>query len=300
LTENFFHGYTPIASGNQVYLERPRINRLLEKAVQNPVVTVTAGAGFGKTSAVYYFVRRYNADTAWHQCSPEDNEQERFWKNFVSAVSIVSKDTAKKLRVLDFPVSERQLEKYLEVLNEDVIPNEKYIFVYDDFHLITDNGVLHFMEYSFANAFNNITSILISRTEGAFAPAMGAAKKIVTGITGEDLRFSQNEMFSFFRLLDIKAVPHTASVIYHDTGGWPFAIHLAGLLLKDASSGEAYIPQALRDLLPEGDLLVSPKFNESFTQNKAYVHGFAVLPADDGSKRIYFIATDKDHPIEME
>ena len=60
------------------------------------------------------------------------------------------------------------------------------------------------------------------------------------------------------------------------------------------------VPPALRALLPEGDILVSPKFNESFAPNKAFVHGFAVLPADDKAKRVYFLATDKDHPIEME
>ena len=60
------------------------------------------------------------------------------------------------------------------------------------------------------------------------------------------------------------------------------------------------IPQALRALLPgDGEILVSPKFNESFEQSPMYPHGFAAILADDKSNRLYFIAYNKDHPIEM-
>ncbi|AEF86147.1 putative transcriptional regulator [Treponema primitia ZAS-2] len=48
-----------------MYLERKRINRLLEKALQNPVVTVVAGAGFGKTRAVLSFLRGEAGLSRW-------------------------------------------------------------------------------------------------------------------------------------------------------------------------------------------------------------------------------------------
>ena len=44
-----FHSNVSFVQGNQVYLERPQIDSLLEKAVKNPLVTVVAGAGYGKT-----------------------------------------------------------------------------------------------------------------------------------------------------------------------------------------------------------------------------------------------------------
>jgi len=65
-------------------------------------------------------------------------------------------------------------------------------------------------------------------------------------------------------------------------------------------AGRETVPPALRPLLPEGDILVSPKLNESFEKNRSFTHGFVALPADDNSKRVYFLTTDKDHPIEME
>ena len=246
LPEKFFYGYTPIASGNQIYLERPRINRLMEKAAQYPVVSVVAGAGYGKTHAVYSFVRRCNVKTVWIQCSEMDNSGERFWENFISAVSIINKETAARLMTIEFPASEQQYDNYIKILKKDVIPNEKYFLVYDDLHLITEKTVLGFLEHFLVSYFPNITTMLISRNEPTLNLAKPAEKKLLARITGNELLFSRNEMVSYFKLQQITPAPQTASVIYHYTEGWAFAIHLAALSLRNISHKAAYIPQALR------------------------------------------------------
>ena len=260
MSEEFFHGYTPVAAGNQNYLERPRINQLLERAVQNPIVSVVAGAGYGKSYAVYSFVRKYNVRTAWIQCSERDNVGERFWENFISAISIINEKTARKLLELGFPATEQQFSQHLKTVRNDAIPNEKYIFVYDDIHLITDKTVLRFMEHLLTSPFPNISFILISRSEPALNLEKRMSKKAIERITEDDLRFSRNEMVSYFSLRHITPAPQTASAIYHETEGWAFAIQLAFLSLRNASegtlrqgpaeprfpSGWVYIPQALR------------------------------------------------------
>ncbi|MCL2318899.1 MAG: LuxR C-terminal-related transcriptional regulator [Treponema sp.] len=246
MAETLFHGYTPIAPGKRFCLERPRIFRLLEKAVQNPIVSVVAGAGCGKSSAVYSFVRKYNICTAWIQCSERDNMGERFWENFVPAVSVISKGLARKLAKMNFPATDRQFEQYLGVPGWDLIPNKYYIFVFDDLHLITDKSVLGFLERFIAGSFPNISSVLISRTEPALTMGDFKSKDLVSRITEEELRFNIHEMVSFFKLNDLRPNPRTAAVIYQDTGGWPFAVHLAALALKRCRAGEAYAPLALR------------------------------------------------------
>ncbi|MCL2473107.1 MAG: helix-turn-helix transcriptional regulator, partial [Treponema sp.] len=209
MPENFFHGYTPIAAGNQIYLERPRIEQLLEKAIQNPIVTVVAGAGYGKTCAVYSFARKYNVRTAWIQCSEWDNAAERFWENFISAVSVISKETAEKLRQIEFPATEQRFDQFLKITRNDIVPNIKYILVYDDLHLITDRTVLRFLEQSIKNLFPNITTILISRQEPAFKLTKQTAKKDPVRITENELRFSRNEMVDYLRLQHINTAPET-------------------------------------------------------------------------------------------
>jgi len=246
LPEQFFWGYTPFTAGNQIYLERPTIDQLLEKAVQNPVVSVVAGAGYGKTNAVYSFVRKYNVRTAWIQCSEWDNVPVRFWENFISAVTIISRETAEKLRQLEFPSTEQKFESYSKIHRNDIFPTEKYFFVYDDIHLITNKTVLRFLEHSITISSPYVTSILISRFEPTLNLAKQEAKNLLARITENELRFSQNEMIAYLKLQNINPAPHTASAIYHDTEGWAFAISLAGLSLRNVPAGSAYVPQALR------------------------------------------------------
>jgi len=246
LNTDFFCGYTPVASESQVCLERPRINRLLEKAVQKPIVNITAPAGYGKTQAVYAFARVLNVRTAWIQISQRDNLGARFWENFVSAVSIISRETAGKLRRMDFPATEQQFERYLTIYRQDVIPNEKYLFVFDDVHLITDSAVLSFLERCISSFPPNITSVLISRTKPPLDMTKLSQKKLLARITENELRFSRDEMVSYFKLKNVRADPGTASTIYHSTEGWAFAIYLAALSLRNAQAGTSHVPLLLK------------------------------------------------------
>jgi len=246
LQEKFFQGYTPIASGNQVYLERPRINNLLEKAIQMPMIRVVAGAGYGKTQAVYSFARKINVHTAWLQISDRDNQGECFWDNFTTALSILSRDMAQELRQMEFPVTDEQYERYLKIRNNKIILNERYLVVYDDCHLIKDRAVLRFLEHRITNSLPNICSVLISRGEPALNMERLSQLKPMFRITSSDLEFTHEEMVSYFRLQHVTIPPQMASVIYHDTEGWAFAIHMAALSLRNISRGAAYVQQALR------------------------------------------------------
>jgi LuxR family maltose regulon positive regulatory protein len=246
MPEQLFHSNVPIASGNQIYLERPQIDRLLEKAVQSPVVIVCAGAGYGKTQAVYSFVRKYPALAAWIQLSERDNIGKRFWENFIAGISAGNKEAAIRLANIDFPETEREFDRYLTIPQQETRTDVKYLLVYDDFHLLHDKWVLRFLERSITSPFPSITSILISRNEPPLNLMNLESKGLLARITEEDLRFSWEEVLSYFRLLGVSPSPQTVSSIYRDTEGWAFAIHLAGLSLKNAPSGGAYVGHALR------------------------------------------------------
>ncbi|MDR3191513.1 MAG: helix-turn-helix transcriptional regulator, partial [Treponema sp.] len=246
MPEQLFRANIPITSGNQIRLERPQITRLLEKAVEKPVVIVSAGAGYGKTQAVYSFVRKYPALVGWIQFSERDNISKRFWENLIAGIAVGNKKAAARLAEIDFPETEREFGRYLAIPRQETRTDVKYILVYDDFHLIHDKAILRFIERSITSPFPTITSIIISRTEPSLNLADMESKGLLARITEEDLRFTPEEMVSYFRLLDISPPPQIVSSIYHDTEGWAFAIHLAGLSLKNAPSGAAYVNQALR------------------------------------------------------
>ncbi|MDR2103020.1 MAG: LuxR C-terminal-related transcriptional regulator [Treponema sp.] len=216
---------------------------LLEKAVQSPLVAVVAGAGYGKTQAVLSFVRKYKANAAWMQITDWDNTEWRFWENFIRTVSLVNKESAVKLADLGFPGTKRQFDRYLIIPQRDVLPQSRYIFIYDDFHLLKNESVLDFLKRSLTSSFSNITSILISRSEPAIKMMGLLSKGLAATITEDELRFSLEEMKNFFQLQDITLPEDTMHKLYQDTEGWAFAIALAGQALKkgNPNDGSSFI-----------------------------------------------------------
>ena len=260
--------HTPLIQGNQKYLERKRINSLLEKAAQKPVIVMVAGAGYGKSCAIHSFARAANARLAWMQISERDNLEEHLWENFVSVISTIDKKCAEKLENTDFPGNKQQLERFLIAAKPGIIPGEKYLIVFDDLHLIKEPAILHFIEQCIYlySSFSNITCVLISRTESALNLEKLTAKKLVKRITEDELKFSQEEMISYFRLNNLAPAPGIASLIYKDTEGWAFAIHLASLSLRN-NPNPAYVPKAFKQnvyRLIESEIMksISPDFRK--------------------------------------
>ncbi len=57
------------------------------------------------------------------------------------------------------------------------------------------------------------------------------------------------------------------------------------------------MPAKILTILPSGDYLASSKLNDSFSGNPTYAHGRVVVIAGNWG-RLYFLASDRDHPIE--
>ncbi|MDR3338143.1 MAG: LuxR C-terminal-related transcriptional regulator [Treponema sp.] len=221
-----FHGHIPVIPDNQIYLERPRVHQCLEKALESPIVSVVAGAGYGKTHAVYSYLRK-NATTAfWLQISERDNLEQRFWENLLGAISSYHRDVGAKLRELDFPSTLRQFDRYRSFLEKAMNPRRKYIVVLDDCHLLHSKAVLRFCQWSAEAPFLNIQGIMIFRIEPNLNFIPLVSKGLVAGITADDLRFSEQEIHDYFKLQNIELDADAIKQILQDTEGWAMAVDL--------------------------------------------------------------------------
>jgi LuxR family maltose regulon positive regulatory protein len=225
---------------NQRYLARPRINRLLERAVQWPIVTVVAGAGYGKTQGVYEFLHTFKSRTVWLQLSERDNLASRFWETFIQAVTFLDAAIADRLRETGFPETEGHFDRYLSIPRQRVEPERKYVFVFDDFHLLWEKTVLRFIEHSISTPFSNISSILISRTTPDLDLEGFRERDLLAQIDEQDLRFNLGEIMAYYQMEHISLSPDAADELYQKTEGWAFAIHLAGVALKTGGMGYAW------------------------------------------------------------
>ena len=233
-----FYSNIPIAPENQFCLERPKIYDLLEKASRSSLVTVIAGTGYGKTRSVSAFVRKHNAISVWIQLFERNNLSWSFWGNFCQAVGFISSDTAAKLREIGFPDSDQKFDRYLRIAQKHILPKLRYMFVYDDFHLIREPAVLRFVERSIVRSLPNVSSILISRTEPGINTIPMLSKGFLSRITEDDLRFTQEETREYFRSQWFDLPSSAYDDVHRDTEGWALGVHLAALALKNSPPGE--------------------------------------------------------------
>jgi LuxR family maltose regulon positive regulatory protein len=245
--EVFFHGKTPVIPKNQIYLERPRLYRCMEKAFDSPLVTVVAGSGYGKTYAVYLYLRRMDVYTLWVQLSERDNLAFRFWENLTGVIASLNPKLSADLRDLGFPYTQQQFDRYLAVLGKAMIPGRSYVVVLDDFHLLDSAPVMRFIEWGTATPLFNFRTVIISRTEPALNLISLEAKGLVSDISVDELRFNEQETGEYFRLHNIVMQPGELEQLYRDTEGWAMALSLIARSMRDSGGGRLnYSPSRIK------------------------------------------------------
>jgi LuxR family maltose regulon positive regulatory protein len=221
-----YHGNSPAGTGGAIFLERPRIDRLLQKALQSHIVTVVAGEGNGKTYAVNSFLRKDRRNIIWVQLSERDNLAWRFWENYTGEIAHINPEAAKIFADMGFPESGRQLDRYLSLVKDEIVSRERYVIVFDDFHLLTNPAVLLHLERSLSAPVSKNTIVMISRTELTMNTVGFLAKGLLSQITADDIRFNREETAEYFRLHRIFLEEDELERIHHDTEGWALALEL--------------------------------------------------------------------------
>ena len=250
MSKSFYSNIDNLHKSN-LFLERQRLWKLLENAVDYPLITVYAGSGYGKTRAVYSFLREYDATTIWLQLSERDNIPTHFWENYTHIVSLVWPDVGARLREIGIPDTDEAYVKYA-ALRKDVLSTHGMCFtVYDDFHLLTNPATLRIFERIVNSTPSNGTVIMISRTVPQINITGMMLRDRVFTIHEETLCFTQDEIAEYFKLLELSVTRKDIRDIYDDTGGWAFAINLIGRSLLHNTKYERYALAAVKENISE-------------------------------------------------
>jgi len=244
--ERLFDNAAIALNQSDSYLERPRLQKLLESAMDYPMVIVCAGAGYGKTRAVNSYVRKHAATTAWVQLSEPDNVATRFWENYSNMLSLSWPEYGRRICGIGFPETDEAFSKYIAVMREITVQPGKHIRVFDDFHLIHNPAVLRFFERAVDMIPSNVTLLLISRTVPEINMVGLIMRDRVFTINEDMLCFTEEEIAEYFGQLKLPATRGTIRNIFHDTQGWAFAVNLIGRSLTKEQKYERSALEAMK------------------------------------------------------
>ena len=250
MDDKLFHN-----NGTLFHFERPRLNDLFMEAVKYPLIVVSAGAGYGKSSAIHDFAVKYQARTAWLQFSERDNIGARFWETFTHMLTQVESPLAKAITKMSFPDTREKIDQYLDLLHEHLQMTRR-IIVMDDFHCIEEPTVLRFLEDCVFNKLLPGTSVILaSRSTPRINIAGFESRSMMFSISEKDLCFTEGELAEYFRQVNASGetpsamrgpAPESLYEIMQDTKGWAFAINLIARSFQKAPGYEGYLRNAMK------------------------------------------------------
>ena len=211
---------------------RPRLLARMQASPSRRLTTITAPAGYGKTTLVNQWCEQRQAPVAWLSLDEHDDEPRRFWRYLVGALerTILSPSEAIH-RFLDDPETshpEGALTALINTLIEDGI--EECVLVLDDYHLIEEPEIHRQMTFLVEHGPPSLHLIMLSRTEPPLPLSKWQVKGWLQALHASDLAFSESECGAFFNDymgLDLDAA--SVQRLWHRTEGWAAAMQLTAL-----------------------------------------------------------------------
>lgn len=214
------------------YIQRTRLDEVLDEATQRELVYVIAAAGYGKTWAVNHYLKEQEAaEIQWIQLTELDNVGSHFWTNFTEAISTMNPVLSRKLCELGFPESLAGFRQFAAILKANTKRKHRIFFVLDDFHLIHSRELLVFVERCVHLKIPGACVIIISRKQPDLNIVSLIANDRASTISQEDLKFTENEIAELLELRKIPLPRKDLPKLVEATEGWALAIKLLLLVL---------------------------------------------------------------------
>ena len=213
-------------------VSRDRLAPHMDAVARKRLTTVSAGAGYGKTTFAVQAVRRLGLPTAWVGLDEKDRDLPAFLRYVTAAVdsclSGFGRELAPLLDRAPHPEEgpERLITPFLNVLEDQAtVP---LILVLDDYHAVQeDEAIQRAMALLLRHLPPTVHLVLTGRTEPHLSLSRLRASKALQEVREDDLAFTVDETEGLFRdLFHADLSPAQRDRLHDRTGGW-----VSGLVL---------------------------------------------------------------------
>ncbi len=228
---------------------RPRLTDRLFELVNRRLTTLSASAGFGKTTLLCEWLQRVKADssfslsTAWLALDPADNDLVRFWQYVLAALGTLWPIEMQKLSRLLGSGHPLSIDSFLVTLVNELTaltspPYSRqpthFVLVLDDYHTIQKDEIHRSMAFLIDYLPPHLHLVIASRVDPPFSLGLLRARNQLLEIHGPDLRFSNDEAAQFLeRRMGLSLSAEEVATLQQYVEGW-----VAGLQLSALSMGK--------------------------------------------------------------
>ncbi len=224
----------------QICASRKDLLKHFNEAAQDGFAFVCAPGGSGKTVSTLLWLKQSARTPVWIGLDAYDNSPSVFYKQLATGLFSLQPHNENMRRVLtDEAFSASPVEHTVSLLSEMRPEDGSYALILDDFHLITNAGILKSLPLILRRLPHSFVCFILSRGEAPneLLPFFHDAEKDI--ISGSLLRFSEAEIMQYFRLRGRFTTPEEAKAAYMATDGW--AIGINTIIMSDGFSADGKV-----------------------------------------------------------
>jgi LuxR family maltose regulon positive regulatory protein len=251
---------------------RSRLFEQLNCGLKNPLILITAPAGYGKTTLVSSWLQQSKILSSWISLDEDDNDPIRFLQYFIIALQNIVPGI--QLNLLG-ALQGRQQAHYNSLINflinEITSQTSSFVLVLDDFHVIQSQSVLDMFIHLLEHLPPQMHMVLLSRSDPLLPLSRLRVRKQMTEIRTEQLRFTADEIVKFLNdMLALDLSSDDIAAMEERTEGWIASLQLAAISMLAGKDVHGFVAaftgshHYIMDYLTEEVLKLQPETVRSF------------------------------------
>ena len=222
-------------------VDRTQLRARLDEGRALPLTLVSAPAGYGKSTMVSQWLENAGLSAAWLSLDRSDSDLQVFLRYLVAAVQTNFPDSCSDSATMAQFEEPPRVQDAAAALNNDIEAiREPCIIVLDDYHRIGSEDVHRLLDQLLDHPPPNFELIIVSRVDPPLSIASLRGRNQMVELRIRDLRFTTNESAVFLRSnLGQPIDDHDISRLHEGIEGWPVALRLAVVALRDHNQVEA-------------------------------------------------------------
>jgi LuxR family maltose regulon positive regulatory protein len=224
-------------------LPRAALIERLNQNITSPLVLLSAGAGFGKTTLLAAWANQSPHSVAWLMLDSLDNDPQRFWIAMITALRTRLPSVGEAaLAQLHSPQPPQMVPLLTTLINDLVICGQEIVLILDDYHLIEEASIHSSLMFLLDHAPSCLHLLLSSRVDPPLTLSRWRGRGQMVELRDVDLRVSEQEASNFLRQvmglhLDVQDEQRLAV----RTEGWLVGLQLAALSLTRHDDPSAWV-----------------------------------------------------------
>ncbi|CAM2157355.1 LuxR family transcriptional regulator, maltose regulon positive regulatory protein [Pararobbsia alpina] len=227
-------------------LARPGLSALLHSGLGKRLLSITAPAGYGKTTALAQFAAQaetLGVTVAWLSLEEEDNDPLLFFRYLASALRHADARLGRSVLAQTAGGSVASTDAISASMLSDLSAVEgPLLLVLDDFHLVHDEGLHRQVEWLIAHLPPAIGVAIASRTRLPLSLSPWRVRNQLLELDATHFGLALDEAAAFLGIVSGAPLNRAQVQALHSrTEGWIAGLQLASLALRESGDRSAFV-----------------------------------------------------------